>query len=143
VRVSACLLSIASLGNLALSAYAATLPPAGIFVFSSLCEGEADPRGAEIILIRGPAGNTAIYTRTEGGISAPLLAYGPDVKIDNQTGRISLRFVDPEFTKFADGGAYTYEGLVTAEAMDLSGGYVGTMHLPRVTTFDVKLHSCR
>jgi len=143
VRVFSCFLTIVGLGIVALSASATTLPHAGVFVFSSLCQGEADPHGAEIILIRGPAGNTAVYTRTEGGIAAPLLAYGPDVEIVEQTGRISLRFVDPELKNFADGGVYKYDGLVTAEAMDLTGGYAAKLHLPRVRTFDTKLRRCQ
>jgi hypothetical protein len=32
---------------------------------------------------------------------------------------------------------------VTAESMDLTGGYVGKMHLPRIRTFDAKLRRCQ
>jgi hypothetical protein len=114
---------------------AAPLPRFGIFVFSSLCTGPADPAGAEIILERSATGDVAVYTRTEGPISAPLLAYGPDVKVDDRTGRIRMRFVDPEF---GSDGVYVLEGTVTDQMMEISG-----QKLPRVTVFASKLSKCR
>ncbi len=119
---------------------AAPFPRAGVFVYSSLCEGPEDAGGAEIVLRRGPTSNMAIFTRTEGPIMAPLLAFGPDVKVDDRTGHITMRFVDPEF---GSAGTYLLEGTVTAQQMNLSSSIVGSIKLPRITAFELKLSACR
>jgi hypothetical protein len=117
------------------------MPVAGVFVYSSLCRGSEDLHGVEIVLMREPTGTIAVYTRTEGAVLEPLLAYGPDVKIDDSTGHIHMRFVDPAFEK---DGIYLFEGVVSDDAMDVtSAGYVGRLRLPRRRTFEATLRACR
>lgn len=118
----------------------AGLPSAGVFVYSSLCMRPEDPGGAQIVLVRGAAGNMAIFSRTEGPIMAPVLAYGPDVKIDERSGHVSLRFVDPEFGK---DGIFQFEGTVSDDALDIvSQGWLGHLHLPRIPSVPGKLPRC-
>jgi hypothetical protein len=115
---------------------AAPLPRFGIFVYSSLCTGAEDPGGAEIVLERSATGNVAIYTRTdEGPISAPLLAFGPNVKIDDRSGHITMRFIDPDL---GSTGVFVLEGTVTDRAMEVSG-----ITIPRLLEFPTKLPTCR
>jgi hypothetical protein len=115
---------------------AAPLPRFGIFVYSSLCSTPEDPSGTEIVLERSATGNVAIYTRTtEGPISAPLLAYGPDVKVDDRTGHITMRFVEPELGR---NGVFLLEGTVTDRLMEISGE-----RIPRVTKIPETLPKCR
>ncbi|HTQ98873.1 MAG TPA: hypothetical protein VMH83_02740 [Candidatus Acidoferrum sp.] len=116
------------------------LPATGAFVFSSLCSGEEDAGGDKVVLIRGPEGNSAVYWRTEGPILAPLLAFGPDVEIDDQHGTISMHFVDPDFP--GDAGKYELKGSVTAEELKLSSNVAGDIHLPRRLREDGKLPKC-
>jgi hypothetical protein len=126
--------------SVATSLMAASIPQAGVFVYSSLCSGPADPEGDEITLLRGAAGDTVIFTRTEGPIMAPLLAYGPDVKIDNVTGHIKVRFLDPEWAK---AGEYIFEGTVTEQVIELSRTVGGYIKLPRVRALSRKLAACK
>lgn len=112
----------------------------GVFVYSSLCGGEEDAGGAQIVLIRDATGDSALFTRTEGAIMAPLLAFGPAVKIDERSGHVSLRFVDPEFGKQ---GIYQFEGTISEDVVDIrSEGYVGHLLLPRVKNLPAKLPRC-
>ena len=110
------------------------LSSAGIFVYSSLCQGSEDPAGKEIVLIRDYTGETAIYTRTEGPIMAPLTAYGPNVQIDDRTGHFTMRFVDADL---GDAGVYLLEGTLSDQELDIGGE-----KLPRVRTMVSKLPAC-
>lgn len=69
---------------------------------------------------------------------APLLAYGPDVKIDDRTGHITMRFMDADLKQ-----QYLLEGTVTDQQMELSGLFEGPKTIPRVMTFAAKLLPCR
>jgi hypothetical protein len=126
--------------SVATSLIAGPLPRTGMFVYSSLCSGPEDPEGDQITLLRDAAGDTAVFTRTEGAIMAPLLAYGPSVKIDDRTGHIWLRFLDPELGK---AGEYVLEGTVTDQVMELSGGGMRSQKLPRVQVSAKKLAACK
>jgi len=64
----------------------------------------------------------------------PLIAYGPDVKIDDGTGHFTMRFVDPES---GPANPYLLEGTITDREMD-----VGDQKLPRVRTVQSKLPAC-
>jgi len=118
----------------------APLPRAGVLVHSSLCAGLEDAEGGEVTLFRRPAGDSAVFTRMEGPIMAPLFAYGPNVKIDDRTGRISLRFLDPELGK---AGEYLLDGMITGQAMDVSSNISGQLKLPRLQVFAPKLPRCK
>jgi hypothetical protein len=119
---------------------AAPLPSSGIFVFSSLCHGEEDAGGNRIVIFREPLTTTAIYWRAEGAILEPLVAYGQDVKIDDRSGKISMRFADPAF---GSAGVYVLEGSVSEEALVLDGQPTGPVRLPRVREFGQRLPACK
>ncbi len=131
---------VCAAATLCMAAASAALPHTGIFVYSTLCSGPEDAGGAQVVLIREASHNSAIFTRTEGPIMAPLLAYGPDVKIDEPSGRVSLRFVDPEFGK---NGIFTFEGTVSEDALDISSdGWMGHLLLPHIRNLPGKLPAC-
>jgi hypothetical protein len=119
---------------------ATPLPAFGVFVFSSLCYGAEDSDGDKIVLIRAPEGITAIYWRTEGAVMAPLLAYGPAIKLDEHTGDISMRFVDSELP--GDAGVYLLAGTISAEALVLKSNISGPIRLPRSQDATSRLPKC-
>jgi hypothetical protein len=109
-----------------------------VFVFSSLCNGEEDAAGFQVVLIRGYSNDMAVFTRTEGPVMAPLTATGVSVKIDDQTGHIHMSFVDPGLYNTA----YLLDGEVSAESIDITSNISGPMKLPRVTDLPRRIPNC-
>jgi len=134
------LLSVAGCGPRIPATAASPLPVLGVFVFSSLCFGSEDPAGGKIVLIRGAEGTTALYWRTEGALLAPLMAYGPDVKIDDHTGNIIMQFLDQELP--ADSGRYVLTGTLSAEALAIHSNVTGDQRLPRQLSEPARLPKC-
>lgn len=122
------------------SLLAAPLQQTGVFVYSSLCAGQQDAGGAEILLQRGPTGNMAVFTRTEGPIMAPLLAFGPDVIVNDRTGQVIMRFTDRGLLNVS---TYILEGTVTEQEISLASNIGGPVKLPRVTALESKLPMCK
>lgn len=108
-------------------------------MYSSLCAGEEDAHGEQIVLILGPEGASAIYTYAEGAIMAPLLAYGPNVKIDDRTGHVVLKFENYDVPPDANvkPEAYLIEGTISDEVL-----IVGSKKLPRIRTPSKELPKC-
>jgi len=138
-RMSSALLAT---GLLATTIAPATLdkpaPLRGVLVYSTLCQGSEDAGGEQVTIIRSPEGNTVVYEYTEGPIMAPLLAFGPNVDIDERTRRIRLSFMREDTNE-----AVILQGTISDEALDIKESVTGRyLHLARLLQFAQKLPSC-
>lgn len=71
---------------------------------------------------------------------APLMAYGPNLKIDDRSGHIYMRFVDPEL---GAAGVYVLEGQESTQGMTLTINMSGKLVLPRIAAPESTLSACR
>ena len=123
---------------------ATPLPHRGIFVYSTLCTGDEDEHGEQVVLMLMASDlNIATLVYTEGAIMEPLIASGPNVKFNEQTGEVTLRFPlihsptgKPE--------AIVLTGTVTDEMLSVKGNEnrSGNLKLPRARQSRVKIPRC-
>jgi hypothetical protein len=123
-------------------ASATPLPHRGIFLYSTLCVGEEDEYGVQVVLMLMASDlNIATLVYTEGAIMEPLIASGPNVKFNEQTGEVTLRFPlihsptgKPETKVFT--------GSATDELLSVRDEYGQDLKLPRVRQAREKIPHC-
>jgi len=113
----------------------------GIFVYSTLCHGEEGDGGEEFVVMLLASGPMVTYEYTEGAKMTPLLASGPDVKINYGTGKVLFRFSlldsptgKPEMIEFS--------GTITDERLTLKRQGQSEIHLPRIIREKEKIPTC-